>query len=107
MISPMEDWYGLFFGALTGAACFGLRGALLGGLIGFLVGRSRARSGRPEPRATTPADGDRHPRRDKELSDSADRARADELFRVTRYLMVSGVPALQDAARELSELKHR
>ncbi len=38
---------------------------------------------------------------------SADEARADELRLVTNYLHASGAPALREAARELSSLKHR
>lgn len=35
--------YGAFAFAATGAACFGVRGAVVGALLGYLVGRSRAR----------------------------------------------------------------
>jgi hypothetical protein len=41
------------------------------------------------------------------LQTSADEARADELRLATNYLHASGIKAWREAARELSDLKHR
>ncbi len=93
----MEDksndrWYGLLAFAVTGAACFGWRGAIVGSIFGYFIGRSRSSVSIV---------------RKASLHNSADEARQDELRLVTNYLHASGIPAWREAARELSDLSHR
>jgi len=86
----------VFIFAFVGAASAGWVGMMVGALTGALVGWSSSRDDArkaAESRAS--------------LQNSADEARTDELRLVTNHLHASGIPAWREAARELSDLKHR
>ncbi len=89
--------------AFMGTAAAGWRGSLVGAAAGAVIGWTSAKEfAKKRAAEEAAARGAR-----AALQNSADEAREDELRLVTNHLQASGIPAWRDAARELSDLKHR